>query len=351
VIGWARTVVAPWWVRWLVNSAIAAVVLVALSAVLFPTLYYSFGWLGGLLVLLVFGLAVGALMARLQTSIANSYAPALTGLDLQQRTQVYKAVRGGPVPDDPRALAAAARVGVISLAFQRRAPRWQKTTRWWAPVLYVVIGVIEFLLRDPRQGLVWTAVALFFAILLPVQTRRSRRLPHTVERLRAAASEIPEVVDVEDTVVLPPRRMRTTVLLLLVLGLAFGTVLYLWGFPRHAPDCRTADKVVDLIYTHPKLLDANLITPGDPALSRYQDWSNQLQDYARQVTAADLAPHLHRIAELSAQAVALVADLRKDPAGSLPPDIVSDRQAAYQKIINELISEDDALNAICHAHS
>jgi hypothetical protein len=115
---------------------------------------------------------------------------------------------------------------------------------------------------------------------------------------------------------------------------------------RRTPECRTADSAVDYIHAHPDMLDSTLITRGDPGLDKYQQWSAQLQVYARQVPAGDLAPHLHRIAELSTQAVALVSRARKEPARQ-----ALDEMLAYRDIINQLIDEDRALIPICHPRS
>jgi hypothetical protein len=345
-------IAAPWWARWLYLAAVATTALVVISAVMFPTLFYSFGWLGALLVLLGLGLAGAVPIALVQTQVLKSYGSALAGLNLEQRAEVLRALRNGQVPDDPRVLAAAVRAGTISLAHRRRAGR-QKIARWAVLGGYTLIALSGFIGSNPRLGVLGIGSALCFAILYVRQHFISRGFPERIERLRAAAAAaaIPEAAETEDSVSLPPRRLRTALLLTLAFGIAFGAVVWIWGSPREKRDCRTADKVVDLIYTNPKLLDANLITPGEPALSRYQDWSKQLQDYAHQVTDADLARHLHRIAELSTQAVSLVDDVRKEPAGSLPPDVISDRENDYQKIISELIAEDRALNSICHPHS
>lgn len=346
---WARMIVAPWWARWLAGAAIAAVALTAISAVAFPTFFARLGSLPGALALLGFSLAAAAPVTLVQTPVLRSYAPALTGLNLQERTQVLAALRTGQIPPDPRVLAAAVRAGNISLAHRRRTARWQKSARWWVPGTYIVLAVLAFLSSNPRQGLLWVGFGVFFGVYSARQSARSRRLPGHVERLRAADASA--ATDTEDSVALPPRRMKTAMLLTIVVAIGFGVAVYLWGTPRQTSDCRTADKAVGFIYTHPKMLNARLITPGDPALSSYQGWSDQLQEYARQVTAPDISRHLHRIAELSAHAVSLVQDVRKDPAGSLPEDVISDNETAYRSMIDDLITEDRDLIPICHAHN
>lgn len=175
---------------------------------------------------------------------------------------------------------------------------------------------------------------------------RSPRLAQHVERLRGVAVEIPEAAPAPATaesVTLAPRRMKTAVLLAVVVGLGFGAAAYLSATPRQTPDCRTADQVVNFIYANRDLLDASRITTGGPELNRYQDWSQQLHNDARQVASPDISGHLHRMAELSVQAVSLVQDIRKDPLVSPAPDAISDHETAYQHTISELITEEGHL--------
>jgi hypothetical protein len=312
------------------------------------------GWLWGLVALLGFSLAAAAPIVLVGTPVQQSYAAALTGLNLEQRTQVIKALRRGQVPSDPRMLTAAIRVGTISLAYLRRAARWQKTATWWVPAIYTLVAVLEFTDSNAPAGLLGAGFALFFAVRFAQRSYRSRRLPQHLEWLRAAATGIPEVAsavaDTKDSVALPPRRMKISVLLVVLVGVGFGAAAYFWGLPRQTRDCRTTDKAVDFIYAHRDMLDAGLITPGDPALTKYQDWSKQLQDYAQQASAPDISRRLHRIADLSAQAVQLVQDIRKGPFISPPPDVIHDHETAYEKTISELIAEEDDLVPICHTH-
>ena len=64
-----------------------------------------------------------------------------------------------------------------------------------------------------------------------------------------------------------------------------------------------------------------------------------------------LAPHLRRIAELSAQAVAIVDEARSGPAARQSIDDMLARKTGYRNIIGELIDEDKALIPICHPRS
>ncbi len=187
-------------------------------------------------------------------------------MNLGQRTQTIKALRRGQVPSDPRVLAAAIRVGTISLPYRRRAARWQKTAQWWVPATYAVGAVVfELTGNNTRLALLWAGFALFFGVLFVWRSYRSRRVPQHVERLRAAATGIPEAasaaVETEESVAWSPRRMKIAVLLLIAVAVGFGAAVYLLAPPRQSPDCRTADNVVTFIYAHRDLLDAGQSNP------------------------------------------------------------------------------------------
>lgn len=350
---WIRMIVAPWWVRWLVSASVMALTLTAIVVLLLPNFLAATGWLWGLAAVVAFSLAFAAPVLVIQNPVRQSYAAALTGLTLQQRTQVMKVLRRGEVPADPHVLAASIRVGTLSMAYlRRRAAPWQKTAKWWFPALYVVLAVLDFATNSPRQGLLWLGFALYFAAYFGWTSYRARQLPQNVARLRAVGAAIPEAAsaaaDTEDSVTLPPRRVWASVLLVVVVAISFGIAAYLWGLSdRRPPDCRTVDKAVDFIYAHRDMLDAQLITTGGPDVSKYQGWSDELQNYARQVSAPDISRHLHRIAELSMQAVSLVQDIRKDPVVSPSPDAIRDHETAYQHAMTELVAEEGTLVPIC----
>ena len=346
-------IVAPWWARWLVNASVAALTLTVVGALLLPNIVATIGWLWALVAVLVFSLAFAAAMVIVQNPVRRSYAAALAGLNPQQRRQTAKALRRGEVPGDPRVLTAAIRVGTLSQAYLRRAAPWQKTAKWWMPAFYIVLAVLDFITHIPRQGLLWLGFALYFGAYFAWTSHRQQQLPQNVKRLRAVAAEIPEAAsaaaDTEYSVTLPPRRLWVAMLVAVVFAIIFGTVAYVWGLSdRRTPDCRTADEAMNFIYTHREMLDAQQITTGGPDVSKYQGWSDQLQSYARQVSAPDLSRRLHRIAELSVQAVSLVKDVRKDPGVSPSPAAIRDHETAYQKAVTELAADERDLGPICH---
>lgn len=343
---WARFVVAPWWARWLISASWLALWLIFTVALLMPYLISSIGWPYFLLSVVVFSLLVSALMVIMQDPVRQTHAAALTGLTAKQRRQAVKALRREDVPTDPKVLAAAIRVGTLMMAYRRRAPSWRRTSNWWLPVLYIAIGVLEFLVNDTRRGVLWIVLTSVLAAQSVWRSYRGRQLPAHLERLRSAATFTP--AENEDNIELPPRRRWVALPVVFIFAVAGGAM----GFAsdRTRPECRTADSAVNFIADHRDMLDARLITPGDPGLDKYQNWSDRLRDYSRQVSAPDLAPHLRRIAELSMQAEALVVRARPGPQVSLSSSEIQSLETTYQTTVNQLVDEDRALLDVCHPH-
>jgi hypothetical protein len=84
-----------------------------------------------------------------------------------------------------------------------------------------------------------------------------------------------------------------------------------------------------------------------PELPQYQSWSDQLHNYARNAATPEVSRHLHRIAELSTQAVAQVGAIRGDPPAGPSNDAVVRHRADYQRTIVGLLDEVKAAQAVC----
>ncbi len=350
---WARLVVAPWWVLWLVNAATFTVTLVVICVLGFSG-FAALGWTWPLLSVLGFSVVTTALITLSRRPIQRSYARTVAGLSLPERSQAVRALRRGEAPSDPAVLAAAIRIGNLSMAYQRRVPRWQKRLAWCVPLLWVVAGVLEFIGNNPRGGLTWIALALLVAARMAWASQKARRLPQRLDLLRSAAALSPQVLsalaDAHDPAAPPPSlRFRLAFATLVSIAVA-GAIVAVYQQGQPSRDCRTANAVVGFIHAHPDMLDASLITPGGPGLDKYQDWSDQLIAYSHEVSAPDLAPHLHRIAELSAAAVGQVTNARRDSFATQSTDEILARQTFYHGIIGQLIDEDKALIPPCHLH-
>lgn len=342
---WARLVVAPWWVRWLVAAFWVAAAYIAFAALLIPSFFKALGWTWGPIWITGFSLIATALLTHDQRPIQQRFAAAVAGLNRPQRSRVVKALRRGEIPADPQVLAAAIRVGALSKAYRRRASRSQQVFKWSIPVLLIVAVVLDLIGNDKRQAALWSGLMLFVLARYAWLSHRARQLDQNLETLRAAAGASDG--DQESAALPPPRSwMLVPVVVIGALGVGASVV---YGSTQTTPDCRTADAAVDFIASHRDMLDSNLITPGDPDLDKYQNWSDQLQDYARRVSAPDLAAHLRRIAQLSKEAVALVREARTDQPGRLSRDDAGDLKLAYRDVISRLIEEDNALVPICHS--
>ena len=348
---WARLVVAPWWVLWLVNAATFTVAISVICGAGLPGFAAS-GWAWPLLSVLVFSLIITGLMTRARRPVQQSYARTVTGLNLAQRSQAVKALRGGDVPADPAVLAAAIRIGDLAMAYGRRVPVWQRRVAWGVPGLWVVAAVLEFVGNDVRAGLTWAGLALLVVARMAWALHRARPVPARLELLRSAADSSPEALallaQAHDSAAPAPGLRFRIALAVIVVGAVFAGVFAVYQQGQPSRDCRTANAVVGYIHEHPDMLDASLITPGGPGLDKYQDWSDQLVSYSQQVSAADLAPHLQRIAKISTDAVALVTEARRDSFAPRSTDDILARQAAYHAMMGQLIEEDKALIPPCH---
>ncbi|ORV47963.1 hypothetical protein AWC05_05140 [Mycobacterium florentinum] len=344
---------APWWVLWLVNAATFTVTLSVICGLGLPGFAAS-GWTWPLLSVLVFSVIVTALMTRARRPIQQSYARTVTGLDLAQRSQAVKALRRGEVPSDPAVLAAAIRLGDLSMAYGRRVPGWQRRAAWSVPALWVVAAVLEFVGNNARAGLTWSALALLMAARMAWAIHKARPLPARLELLRSAANASPQALallaQANDSVAPPPGLRYRIAFAVVVIAAVLAGVFAVYQRDQPSRDCRTANAVVGFIHEHPEMLDASLITPGGPGLDKYRDWSDQLVAYSQQVSAPELAPHLHRIAKIATDAVALVTELRRDSFAPPSTDDLLTRQAVYHTIMGQLIDEDKALIPPCHPH-
>jgi hypothetical protein len=347
---------APRWERLLVNAAMSAVAFILVAVFMFPEFATPAGWGWKLLAIAGLSLAIAASLELAQQQVLRSYAAALTGLTRAQRPHAVKAVRGGEIPSDPVVLASALRVGTVSQSYLDRASKSQKAARWWLPGLYLLIALLQFVDHSPRLGLFWLGFALYFAAYFGWMSHRARQLSRQVERLREAAVKVPQaaaaLAETEHGVELPPRRIWPMVLMAVVIGLGFGIAGFTVGAPfkeyGHTPDCRAADDVVEFVNKHPEMLDSRLIVPGEPALHEYEEWSDQLESDAPQMSTGSVSGHVKRVAELSSEAVSVVRDLRKNPTGSPSPYAISAHQTAYKKTISDLVDETGKIVASCH---
>lgn len=340
---WARIIVAPWWVSWLANVAFGATTLGGVAALLYPNFFAVTGWLWGPLTVAGFALLMSACLAFVQRPFRAAYSAALTGLSRQQRAQISRALRRGEIPSEPRVLVAAVKVGTLRLAHARRALGGSKALIWLTPAFFSLAGVLSFAANDIRRGVFFLGFALYFATYYAWLGRRKDQLTTHVESLRAIAEADDAAVDVDYAV--PPRRLWMLIPLFIVGGIATVAIAYLSDRPN--PDCQTVDSVANFNFKSDSVLIARL-TGTDVDLASYRDWSNQLQTYAGQASSPDIARRLHRIADLSVQAVAQRQAINNDEIAGRSSDAIHSDQSAYLSTISELFDEQRALISICH---
>ncbi|WP_234881078.1 hypothetical protein [Mycobacteroides salmoniphilum] len=116
---WIKLALAPWWIQWLVYSALiftAAGVPVAII-----NRNEQGQWLGWWIGIAVVALVVGLVWALAARSRAPQLRQLLDGLAPAQYRQAAKAVLSGPIPTDPAIRRAAARLA--QRAVERQFPR------------------------------------------------------------------------------------------------------------------------------------------------------------------------------------------------------------------------------------
>ena len=342
-----RLIEARWWVRCAVVALIAALILGPLwwSWVSFAGVD-ALGWACTLGLLFGCCLLFGATMTIVQQSGRRAYFEALRGLDKPQRAQALNALSVGGVPDDRAVLAGAIRLGNLWMVYRRRRSRWARAYVTWFPILLVVLACVDFFTHNARQGFVWIWVAVLSTANTLWARRRWGRWPQHLEELRAAA---PDLADQGEPPALSSRRVMVLSAVAMVVAGGIAAVPWVF-FPSHQPrsQCQTADAAITYVHDKPELTTPGSIGPGDPPLSAYQQWSDQLHTYAGQVSAPDLAPHMARIADLSAQAVSQVRDARQNP-GHVPSYEESEaRWNTYLSTIQQLYAEERQILAVCN---
>lgn len=298
---------------------------------------------------LLVGLSTGALTAWMERGVAASYAAVLDGLSADQRRQVAKVWRSGPVPTDSAVVIAVLRLhGLLD--------RYRQASRSRRVAGTVLVGIATVMLVAAaiadRHAVSPSAVMfLLLGVLMvaaPTATAlRSRRQRPRLAELRAAAQAGPVVAAAvaQPVAAAAPltraERVRWTVA---AVFLAAVCVVALQVAMTHSPRrtaCRAVNAVVSEIYRdRDSLFAAGALGPDGPPLSEYQDWSESLR---RRASEADSDPatalYLHRIAVLGAQIVGVVERARQlgqaDSATTL-----ADNQRAYVAFIDALVAEE-----------
>lgn len=342
--------VAPWWVNWLVMVCLMA----ALSTPMWLLMRSDSdirGWLFFVVKVTAFSVGLATMFALIQQPVRCSFATALAGLSRAQRRQAVTAISRGDIPRDPAVLSAAVRLATIALGVQRRAPVWAKWFQRVSPIVFLAFAVGDFINGKNRHALAYAV----FAVLLLVSVLWSEHVRHrTKSRLdllhsAASAAGAAPLHSAADYPALMSGRKQ--VLFAVAIGLATAifaaAVTYFADQPNRTlkRDCSNALHGLYYFTQHKEKIDGPTILPGGPSLSAYQDWSDEINGYAAAIPEGDIGAPMHRIADLSKQALNLVRDARNDPGA--PHAKTTERQINYYKIINQMYDQTHQVLQAC----
>lgn len=324
------------------------------AATLVPLGAHGVGWwlaIVGVSVLLA--VAVAAVTAWSSRRFGASTEAVLSRLTADQRQQVARVWRRGPVPADPVVLTAALCLYDI-VESSRQATRRSRIVAGFligAGVVMILVGAALSKFRTlPASGPVLVALAVVIAVLGASALGARRRRPRLAQ-LRAAAQSDPEVAvavaQADPATVTRAHRLRWAIAIFAVVGVWTSAIqIGVWMSP-HRAGCRAVTAVVGEVYHNRYvLLRADAVKPGGPALSQFHEISDFLRRKADGDYDADIAIHLERIAVLAAQAVGVVERARQ-PENATSPDALADNRHAYLVLLNALVDEEEAAQERC----
>lgn len=350
------TLLAPWWARWLANAAASSATLAVVAAAVFPRFPTAAAWPWNAVAVVAAGFATTIGIVATQQPMRRAYTAALAGLDRPQQNLALAALRRNDIPPDPAVLAAAIRAADLQTDSIKRVTTSQKAVRWWLPPLYALMAVLQFFEHQPRMGFFSLGFALYLGAYFAILTYRAKRLPARVAQLRAATATIPEaeaaLTDTAGAVPRFPRRLWVTWILIAALVACYFLAQHFWGSPsnhhglRH-DRCVNVDSALAFVNQHPDMLQPQQLPTGDPTLSAYRDWSDQLHLLAQQERDPELARRLNTVDSLAAHAVAVVRDLRTHAGPASPAEVISAHETDYQTTLSAINDQLRAATSEC----
>ncbi|WP_197378265.1 hypothetical protein [Mycolicibacterium mengxianglii] len=183
-----RVLLAPLWLRALVWTALAAVIVQLISSLTTASdrgpMVLDWPW--GTAIFVFLTITTGAFLTWRTDRGGDPYRPQLAGLSPAQRSAAVAATFGGPAPADPEVLVAALRLGQVYL---EQAARYR--TRAWltAGALALACALALYTAADRGDGPA-AACALLLLLLLPAAlwwSRAQQRRADAQHRLLTAA--------------------------------------------------------------------------------------------------------------------------------------------------------------------
>jgi hypothetical protein len=342
-----RSITMPWWIRWLRASVL---LLAGYCAFAFDLWKQSPGRLPFWVVALVIvaPIASAALVAAVWTMRFKPYTDIVAELTVEQRAELDSILKPGPLPTDPKVLAAAARLRWLARAHLGR----RLLRKSWAIVMVgVAYGalVIAVLGMAATGAFVITGMVILAARLGWGQIRGRRLAPRWAALVAAAESDPAAQALLRMATDAPPRRdwrRRVCVVGAVVIYVGAFIAIFAGIISAHFAECYDlADTVADYINDHAELLDGSSLTDTAPPSASYREWAAQLAIYASNSPTSSLGSDLARISDLADRITRNVEQLRQSGTGTTRID--PQQIAQFDSLVSELIDAGQPLATVC----
>lgn len=174
---WIRLALAPWWIQWLVYSAL--IFTTAGIPVAIVNRHEPGQWLGWWIGIAIVALVVGLVCSLAARSRAPQLRQMLDGLTPTQYQQATRAVLSGPIPADPAIQRAAARLA--ERGSSAMSPRFHKVLVWtMAANVVIQLGGSAFgskiTFTTLSSATMFAAMAVFWWLYPPLLEARAQLL-------------------------------------------------------------------------------------------------------------------------------------------------------------------------------
>lgn len=328
-----RMIGLPWWARWVCTSALMSLVLGPLMLII-PAVDFSPVWAWAPIGM---GVAIAGASIAYQEKAHRAYLAVLDSVSDSQRADVVKALWRRHIPADPVVLRWAIELGETLSKLRKDSSSLSTPVIWSAMALLQVYITHSF-----RTAAGWTLLAVLLMFAFMSEWFVSRRQERHIAVLRAAETGQPE-----DPGPLLERRdwlwlaVIAATLVMCAIGL---TATYEREWPRR--DCEQTHEAIMAVNERNWLTNGQLIVQGGPSVADYEVWSDQLQREADKMSSPDVAARVRHIADLSVQVTEVVRSAHAAAPTSSTAE-VADREAAYQKLIVQMLDEVKAVKAFC----
>ncbi|TDZ82153.1 hypothetical protein DE4585_00002 [Mycobacteroides salmoniphilum] len=331
-----RFLLQQWWVRFAIMAGGGAALYIPFWLLYFGGRATDPRWLALQAGVVAIGIAV--LAVGIQQRPHRYCTTAVAGLDKHQRSQAITSLRRGDPPDDPAVRAAAIQMGSVILETRKQAPRWL-IRLWWLPIVLMISGAsLMFYSDGTRRGLAHLLLVLMVSVPVCWSEYYFRRVQHQMRWLEAAAGSPPDAAPAVPPRYQPPPRSRLLIAAVIIGAVGGGLAVVNGG--KKPTDCETALNVVGIYLDdeHRDLTKSNLIGPGGPPISAYQDWADRMRAHPT-LSDQNLAERVQRLTDLADQSVDIVKRSRETAVDT----------AAYEATVQQILHESEAIINVCKA--